>query len=882
MAASQSNDTPTIEGSGISFATGSINNYGSIEAAGGRGASYGAAPGEPAGMGGIGINGNIIFTNQAGAVLQAVGGQGGPGYGAVTGGTGGAAAWLTPSGRPEHRYMDNYGTIIALGGAPGLSDYSQGGIGGSGLKLEGQINNLAGASIVAKGSDGEDSDNPTLLGAHGGIGLEIQSFNNQSGMTGENGIFAAMASLQTISSGLDVDNLPAGLEGLPAGIIAMGGNGGSGINADGGYGIYQQMPEDGGFVNQGLLLVTGGDGGTGVDARGGYGYWLTDSTGQQYRTFSNQGLIFATGGDRDTNAYGGLGMYMQSNLLNQGFIYGSGSTVPRNGTIYTGDGTGLYVDGTLVNQGTLAFEGYNGIIVGNSEAQTTALTLQAGSALMPILSLDNEVNGNAEITPGRIYAFGNIQIEPGARLQPVVSMALPNVGDTLESVVFMGASGGHIEGEFELPDATIEYSTNKETNESGINVMQLNAIRRYFPSQLASEHNSASLAAFAQNIATDPKLLEQIETLNDLDELTPQQLDMLNAYYNWSALHLELDSQFDRADIGNKADEMARTSTPQASSQLFNMGVRQMRAAATTFSQQLQAANNLPLAPVQNAAAGEADYNSFLTWVKPFHHTGRQDASSNAYTDLNQHFSGISFGGAANLGQLTLGLGVHYIHGKMDGGGYDAKSNSIGFMLGLGRHFAVSDNFNPWLEAHGGYTYQDIDQNRNDYYGGYHSSSPDADLFNLGLMANNDFKVTECLTLTPRIGLDYTRINMDSYQENGGPTALAVDPDDFDSLVANVGLKAGWQVSQGVELEGRAYYYYEFMDTDTDLNSRVPALPGHGFVAKGQDLNGHTAQVGLGINLSPTEDFSFGLGYDLWLADDYVGHQVEASFKLRF
>ena len=213
---------------------------------------------------------------------------------------------------------------------------------------------------------------------------------------------------------------------------------------------------------------------------------------------------------------------------------------------------------------------------------------------------------------------------------------------------------------------------------------------------------------------------------------------------------------------------------------------------------------------------------------------------------------------------------------------------SASCLLGLGRHFNINDSLKPWAQIHAGYTYQDIEQNRRDYMNILNNSSPSADVFSVGALLSNEFNPKGHISLTPRLGLDYTHMQLDDYTEKGGymgysgPLRLNVDPDAFDSLALNLGAALDWRFEPGMKLQGRAYYYYEFLDTDVDFNNRAPTLPGHMFATQGQDLNGHSAQLGLGLELNPMERLSLGLNYDLWLADHYVGHQVDVSFKIAF
>ena len=283
---------------------------------------------------------------------------------------------------------------------------------------------------------------------------------------------------------------------------------------------------------------------------------------------------------------------------------------------------------------------------------------------------------------GRVYiSDGNVEISPGAMLYPIMDEPALAPGQTsrrYDVIVIKSGAPGRITGDYTLlPQATWRYATEKRADD---HIMSYYATRRFYPSDLISETNSRNLAVFTKGLAGNEQLLKQLSAANNLEGLLALQA--------WSAIFLELDNQWDAAGVNATADRMARASTPQATTQWYNLSLRQQRLVTDIFSQELRQGNQLKQsAPYQVTSAGDGlvagptENYDFVTWVRPFYHTGKQNAASPAYTDLNQHFGGLSFGGAANLGQLSLGLNLHYIHGQMDGEGYDSDADSFGFML---------------------------------------------------------------------------------------------------------------------------------------------------------------------------------------------------------
>ena len=178
---------------------------------------------------------------------------------------------------------------------------------------------------------------------------------------------------------------------------------------------------------------------------------------------------------------------------------------------------------------------------------------------------------------------------------------------------------------------------------------------------------------------------------------------------------------------------------------------------------------------------------------------------------------------------------------------------------------------------------QTIDQDRDTLDGFTASSDPHAQLFNAGFELRNTFQVSDSLAITPKVGLDYTHVAMSDYSENGGSALnLDVNSDDLDSLQSVVGAKAEWMFTPLIGLDAHGYYRYEFLDTQVRFASEFLGLRDVSFETESPDLNGHSGNIGAAFIFVPAENASVNLGYDLWLADEYVGHQISATMQMEF
>ena len=282
-----------------------------------------------------------------------------------------------------------------------------------------------------------------------------------------------------------------------------------------------------------------------------------------------------------------------------------------------------------------------------------------------------------------------------------------------------------------------------------------------------------------------------------------------------------------------------------------------------------------------NTASGDTSGGlPMLLWARPFAHFGELDLKDGGHMD--QNFYGVSAGFALATEIVTLSLGGHYIRSDFDAPGYDADADTYGLNLSLGHRFQINDWLNPWLDLHFGYSWVELDQDRRDYYGDKASSKPDSEVFSVGFSMDNFMLLTEEFALIPKLGLDYTHIDMESYTESNSSLAMRVNPEDYESLRGELGLAARWLPRDDFNLEARASWYLEMMDTNAELRSRGANMPGVQLVSKGREQGRSSLGLGAGLNWQPTKSIGLGLDYDYLLEEKYQGHQVSATFKFTF
>lgn len=847
-----------------------------IQTAGGVGGNANGMSPDPSGNGGAGIYARGNF--KAYFVTNAKGGNSGTGATAGAGGHGIEVLSSFTNGGWDSTGEDYPTQLYATGGnslANGIS-------GGHGVHT-GTFTNISGATVTATGG----------TGAEGGAGLYVVSGLENHGTikTAGGGRYGLRAGSFTNSSRakLEADGGAGGGDGVyvsasfnnEGNVTATGGTGGHGINAYASFDNSGKVVAKGGtssghgistinFTNNaaGALTAFGGESGRGVSVTG---------------TFSNSGRVETTGGANGYGIYANLfhnksGGLVEANSSPRYAIYANNFTNDSDGSILAkgGDRHAIYIDKTFTNNGTLSLTTGSAaaVHVGNTGNAATALTFGADSDL--IVTVDGATPGQA---PGVIEAAkGKTVIVSGARFSPEVKNAAQLAAGQSMGGVFLKSPGG-IDGAFSGGTSN-------------------NGVLKYLAVKSADDQKYSFIVSKVGEVSdvvpgfNNKSLFEGVQKRLATPVINNKTYNLLNGAYD------TIINQLNRADLINMANDYQKLLTPWQSTlapvQFLGLGTMLVNDFGDNLYKITHGNIYIKLNPdgttetVTAPGAGENDFdkpeNRFSLWLNPVYQTGTQKAADYQYDDMDQDFGGISLGGALNLpNDFALGLGLHYLKGRSTSSGYTAETDTMGAMLGLGKLFRINDLWNPWAQIHLGYSYQNIDQDRDTLDGFTAGSDPHAQLFNAGFELRNTFQVSDSLAITPKVGLDYTYVNMSDYSENGGSALnLDVNSDDLDSLQSVVGAKAEWMFTPLIGLDAHGYYRYEFLDTQVRFASEFLGLRDVSFETESPDLNGHSGNIGAAFIFVPAENASVNLGYDLWLADEYVGHQVSATVQMEF
>ncbi len=142
------------------------------------------------------------------------------------------------------------------------------------------------------------------------------------------------------------------------------------------------------------------------------------------------------------------------------------------------------------------------------------------------------------------------------------------------------------------------------------------------------------------------------------------------------------------------------------------------------------------------------------------------------------------------------------------------------------------------------------------------------------------------VTLIPVASMTYSRLNQDSYREQG-TGAQRISADDTDSLRSGIGAKALLPVYSGLfnaSLELRSIWNHEFGDRSQDTTARF-IDGGSAYTARGINLPRDSANLGASLKLASVNKSlqqSLLLSYDADIKNQYTGHTARLQARFDF
>ncbi|MDR0779890.1 MAG: autotransporter domain-containing protein [Pseudomonadales bacterium] len=268
-------------------------------------------------------------------------------------------------------------------------------------------------------------------------------------------------------------------------------------------------------------------------------------------------------------------------------------------------------------------------------------------------------------------------------------------------------------------------------------------------------------------------------------------------------------------------------------------------------------------------------------WLRYAKHGGKQELSTrNAKTDTDgwDVTAGYDFriGGDTLLGlalgyaqdDLTYARGMAGSSGNIDGWRATAYAEQtlgnvfLDGMISLARH--------------------NSDAIRNTGMGSLANSQTNGDQWGARLAAGWNTDLGSNLSLTPQVRLDWSKLDLDAYNESGGGgLALNVASQSLDRLRASVGGQLDWAWSATIKPYVRAFWGYEFKDGEVTTSATF-ATGGSPFTVTDQGPGSSAYTLGLGINVLQTNTFSAAVSFDHSNNDDYKHNMLQVKAYWRF
>lgn len=270
-------------------------------------------------------------------------------------------------------------------------------------------------------------------------------------------------------------------------------------------------------------------------------------------------------------------------------------------------------------------------------------------------------------------------------------------------------------------------------------------------------------------------------------------------------------------------------------------------------------------------------------WAKPFVVSMTQDDTENmAGYDMTNY--GITAGIDRRLGSLSLGLMGMYATGSTEQSNKVIDTDTTTYGVG------VYGNYRPrktrqFFDFYALWT-QTKNESTHKINSLVESAKADFDVtsYSVGADMGYDMPLTQNIIITPKIGVDYTKIEADEIIEKGKGTALLrVKSDDMTSIQMPVEIKAAFNYGNGFHKfkpEVHARWTHEFGDT---------AVTGRGLF-----VNYNTPFAVSGIN-TDKDVFTLGgsllwlynvseleLRYDYDFSSTSTGHTVNVGYKYLF
>ena len=344
--------------------------------------------------------------------------------------------------------------------------------------------------------------------------------------------------------------------------------------------------------------------------------------------------------------------------------------------------------------------------------------------------------------------------------------------------------------------------------------------------------------------------------------------------------------------ISAEPKEVLDTTNTSASFMSNAAAVSSSRAVARATTARLETlrANRISGASLDGetgVASGDEAYEAYRKgmWARASGSWARQD-SQNGIAGYD-HYTQSHILGMDNLieDDVRVGLALSTSKSKMRGDGDDATKTDVHSYQVTG--YASYEPGAYFVEGQMAYAYNIIDTARTTISGAYATGKTHAHQYNVTLRAGMPFSFEGGPTITPNVGLFYSKTHMASYLEkNAGRWNLEVDSDRTHVLEASLGASLAQEhISANGSIlrpELRAAVLYEFLGDDAATTAKYTDT-GATFKTLGIRHAKVGGTVGAGVGYT-TEDgrWEVRADYDVEIRQDFVSHNGMLTGRFNF
>ena len=604
-----------------------------------------------------------------------------------------------------------------------------------------------------------------------------------------------------------------------------------------------------------LFVSNGGK----VTTVGGYLGFQTGSLGTVSITGANSlwedSDIICIGGTKTESRGSGLlnvsndGLVSANNILiwNTGEITGNSvlqaNTVTNKGTIRPGNSIGtLTIDGDLIMQADSTLE----IEVDNSGNNDKLV-----------------VTGDTTIEGGAVHAISTETITNEQEYTILETVSRTGTFDSLSTSMLSAA----------LLDSELSYET-------GLVKLILSPLS-FDDSSIVSSDNQKSVGSALQVIADDGgnSITTGLQQLTDLSDVR-NAYDQLSGqtYASLALVTTSSNTHFTDTVSGRLHNTHSGVSSGFNDSILFAMAQPDKN---TSMYDTDTSMNSIALGNGTNYYAKE----NWGLWLRGYGVFGDREAQSDS-PGYQYRTYGTGFGMDYKFSdELILGVTGGYSGGNVDYFSSRDESNITSTPIGLyGSWFTES----VYIDSIINYTPMEYETKRYvDLTSEILKGDFDGSETSAYIEAGQNWFYDKDSLIQPMASFQFSYLNLDSYTESGGVSALSFDEHSYKSYKGSLGMKANKQFrndtkDQSLTIELRGRWSHEFGDTKSNINANFASNPSAIFKISDEGLPRDSAIFGIGLRQLEKQNMMYYIDYDASLNKEDTSHIISAGIRYRW